>query len=249
MIRHDYLRILTSTGNRTPDRRAAGTDTLVTVRATRMLRTVAAGLQEQIQHAMGQEPSARQPSIFFWGLRAWLLCGIGVVSTSVWMSALGEPIESRVLACAGIGEAGERLACYDALVAKLEASQRSGAAGPRAADSGAPVSETSVQPSSTPTTALEASSAMFGLKGRAASSPGVTERDSLGSITARIMQLRQLGTGGVQLKLDNGQTWEQLGSRDLKLKTGEAVRIARAAFGSFWLSTPDHLGARVRRLR
>jgi hypothetical protein len=167
----------------------------------------------------------------------------------VWMCALGEPIESRVVACAGIRDTGERLACYDILAASLSASATSAAgADSGAAGVGAPASATSAPQSATHATALAASSAMFGLKGHA-SSRGVMTRDSLNSIKARVTQLWERSTGGVQVELDNGQTWEQLGSRDLQLKAGDPVRITRAALGSFWLTTPSRVGTRVRRLR
>jgi hypothetical protein len=55
--------------------------------------------------------------------------------------------------------------------------------------------------------------------------------------------------GAVVLELDNGQTWRQAGTEDLLVRTGDTVKISRAALGSFWLVTPANRGARVKRVR
>jgi hypothetical protein len=51
------------------------------------------------------------------------------------------------------------------------------------------------------------------------------------------------------LELDNGQSWQQLGTANLSLDVGDTVKISRAVLGSFWLSTPQNRGSKVTRLR
>lgn len=133
-------------------------------------------------------------------------------------------LESRVLGCAGIQSRTERLACYDGLAAELSGA-KSGPQSPQA----------------------DAAEATFGLK--AGSGVPAAKRDTLHFITSRVRQIQARGDGGVLLVLDNGQTWEELGSSDLELNAGDRVRISRASLGSFWLTTSAHLGARVRRVR
>jgi hypothetical protein len=59
------------------------------------------------------------------------------------------------------------------------------------------------------------------------------------------------GAGGrVVFELDNDQVWRQvIADGELLLNKGDAVSIARAALGSYWLSTPTGRGCRVTRVR
>lgn len=224
-----------------------------------------------------------------------MLCAVAIIGASVVRAA--EPsTESRVTACAGIAEAGERLACYDRLAndvfarrqpaqgtapaqpvaSAVSAAQTIPAQTPTADTSSAPPREAplasaqtgSVQspaaqtgatpasaapPATAQTTALSATAqpgaaqAMFGLSGRSLNTPAADA--PVRFITARVTRLRSLPAGGFAMDLDNGQIWEQSELTDLHLQEGDAVKISRAALGSFYLTTSSHRGSRVKRVR
>jgi hypothetical protein len=160
-----------------------------------------------------------------WRQRAlWLLLISATVSGR--LDAASDPT-SAVLGCAGLRDDSERLACYDRLAARLSAS--TGLA---------------------PAPAAAAAGEVFGLRSNSPAKPPAenpAERKALSSITARVVSLRELPEGRSLIGLDNGQTWEQTSGGDLALKVGDAVKISRAALGSFLLVTHGR-GERVRRV-
>lgn len=207
----------------------------------------------------------------------WVLCAVAILGASG-VAAQGPSTESRVTACAGIPEGGERLACYDTLASDIFGRAKPLPSPPAAAQPVAPAVSTApsgaaqtptaqtpvtqaapaqpvaassnavpdrVQPAPAQTPSAQTGQAMFGLNGRSAP----TADAALRSITARVIRLRALGPGGFTMELDNGQTWEQVESTELHLQEGDTVKIARAALGSFWLTTSSHRGSRVKRVR
>ena len=155
----------------------------------------------------------------------WLLLISATVSGR--LDAAGDPT-STVLGCAGLRDDSERLACYDRLAAQLSAST-----------------------SLTPAPAAAPAGEMFGLRSNSPAKPPAenpAERKALSSITARVVSLRELPQGGLLIGLDNGQSWVETSDGDLALKVGDAVKISRAAMGSFLLVTHGR-GGRVRRVR
>jgi hypothetical protein len=131
-----------------------------------------------------------------------------------------------VRACARLSNSSERLVCYDRKVAPLVG------AGQGAADAAPPSEE------------------MFGI------SPAVTEpepeapprSEELSEITAKVKAVDTVGRS-VEIELDNGHVWRTDEDRPLLLKPGDTVTIARAALGTFRLTTPTQRSARVRRVR
>lgn len=153
-----------------------------------------------------------------------LLVALSVGSQDVYAA---DDVSSSLLACAALGNSSERLGCYDRVADRLR-------------------SDRSHQPAPVADPAKD----MFGMK--APTEPPAAkaaERSALNSVSARVTSLREGPQGGVTLELDNGQAWQQLGSSDLRLDVGDTVKISRAALGSFWLTTPAKLGARVTRIR
>jgi hypothetical protein len=133
---------------------------------------------------------------------------------------------STVLACAALPKDFERLACYDRLATQL-----------RAKAAGEPA-----------TTRPAGAGEVFGMTPAAEADKKGTGAAELKSITAHVSSWREAAAGGILLQLDNGQTWQQVDSSKLTVSAGDTVTISRAALGSFWISTPSHYGARVRRV-
>ena len=67
-------------------------------------------------------------------------------------------------------------------------------------------------------------------------------------IKARVVKVNTSQFGGVEVLLDNGQTWA-LNEPNEQLGTGDSVTIKRAALGSFLMTTPAKKSFRVRRLQ
>ena len=129
--------------------------------------------------------------------------------------------------CRAITDDDARLACYDALPGPAEPATTALAAAAPAAGS-AP-------------SAVE----MFGRESE-------TLRRAAGAqleeITATVVDVQSVYGGKVVVQLDNGQVWTQVDTTPIDLRSGEAVRIRRAALGSFLLSEVGrNRSVRVRR--
>lgn len=129
-------------------------------------------------------------------------------------------VDPAIKACATLRNDSERLTCYDRTVARL-----SGDANAKAL------------------TAQD----LFGLDSQ--STAAASGREEIPAIEAQVKELRHSADGKVVIELDNGQVWKQDDSRDLLLKTGDAVTIMRGALNSFKISAPSKRFARVRRLQ
>jgi hypothetical protein len=124
-----------------------------------------------------------------------------------------------------------RLACYDALA---DASATPGPPAP---------------PPATPT-----ATDLFGRDGSTAAAElataaGVVELEELVATAAGVTRTAD---GRLRLDLDNGQAWLQADTRRATVNPGVEVRIRRAAFGSYLLSTTNsdrRSALRVRRIR
>ena len=55
------------------------------------------------------------------------------------------------------------------------------------------------------------------------------------SLSATVAKLQKSGNGKIVVTLDNGQTWRQSDSTDLRLRTGDEIRIRRALLGSYMM--------------
>jgi hypothetical protein len=131
--------------------------------------------------------------------------------------------------CATIGNASERLACYDQAFPPPSASQSSkGLTEDKTADA----------------------RHEFGLN-KAQLREQDPERDAaLDRIEAKIVGLTRRRTGERVLTLDNHQIWllTEVTSKG-QLRVGDAVQIRTAALGSFMLITPARIPLRARRLQ
>jgi hypothetical protein len=143
-----------------------------------------------------------------------------------------DALTTAVKACAAIRKSSERLACYD--------------------NSVYPVA-TGATATAPPTPSAEE---VFGAESSTVAAPAKEEatapppaREELSKITAHVTAMSTLPRGELQIELDNGQVWRQVEPHELLLHTGDSVTIARAALGTFRLTTSTGRVSKVQRLR
>jgi hypothetical protein len=169
-------------------------------------------------------------------------------------AAMAATSDSDMLRCAAIAARDARLDCYDALTHQLS----SKAAAPVAAlpamppaPAPAPASARAAASADTPAASQAPAAAVV------ASDPknfGLTAAQQhtldLGPqmITSNISILSSNQKGETVVVLENGQTWS-LTDNDGWLATGQAVRIKKAAMGSYLMLIPSNHSYHVRRLK
>ncbi len=150
---------------------------------------------------------------------------------------------AEVYACAGVQDAQERLACYDAAVAALQAADAGG--------DFAAVDRAQVE-------TLEREAFGFSLptlprlfrRDEAASAEEAVERPAASpdSLQATVARVQRRGSGRTAFILDNGQVWTQIESeRADNVREGDAITIRRNAMGGYILSPERGAAHRVRR--
>ncbi len=149
--------------------------------------------------------------------------------------ALAQSTEADVLRCAAQPDGVARLACFDALAARLRAAP---AAAPTAA---APTPPVAVAPP--PVVTQEQQVAAFG-------APQISAADELASLDSRIDGLLEGWQGGSVFILANGQRWMVAdGSSAVLYLKSPKVSIKRAALGGFRIEFEgSNQTARVKRL-
>jgi hypothetical protein len=159
-------------------------------------------------------------------------------------------LPERLRECAGIAEAGARLACYDALAIETPgpaappaaAFERDGAT-PASAAPAVAASAAAAGPKVTPEQAFGREQALF--------TQSVSGEQAVREISATITTVRATKDGRFSFELDNGQLWVQTEAptQQFALRPGDAVTIRRGALNSFVLQAPSKRSTRVRRLR
>lgn len=130
-----------------------------------------------------------------------------------------------LLGCRELADAAARLACFDresAVLAKTEGRAQ-------------------LAPEQT-----------FGLSQAAiaAKQPAAAQPRVLAEFEARVVKIGYRSDGRAEFALDNGQVWRQLSAGDdLLVEPGSAVKLSRAALGSYRLSTAAGRGCKVTRIR
>jgi hypothetical protein len=160
------------------------------------------------------------------------LVALGGVASA--QQAAGTVPASALQACAGIGAAPERLACYDRIAGR--------ASGPPVET--LPSAAAQPVPGATVAAPPVPPQASFGLY--PAEHPPPPSPAS--SLTARVVGLGVSASGHPTVALEGGQLWE-LDDGDALLAPGDLVTITRAALGSFVMTTPTQRTHRARRLR
>ncbi len=157
--------------------------------------------------------------------------------------ASADALHDELRVCRDLADDDARLICYDAA---LDRSRQSGYSRPAAAAE-KPASEAPAEPASAPGT-VAASGAAVNLSqedlfGKTGDEVGRTVEEATGSkpidsLSATVTKLQQYSYDKVLITLDNGQLWRQVDASNLRLRSGDAVVIERAALGSFMLKKP-----------
>lgn len=171
---------------------------------------------------------------------AFLLASLPAMGMAQERAAAPERPEvlNRLTACRAIGDAGERLACFDREVAALEAAE--------AAREIAVVDRQQIR---------RTRRSLFGLRlpdlgifgdddDRGEDGAGVQE------ITSTLRSAYTGNDGRMQYALEDNSVWVQTEGRVGRMpRGGEAVRVRRGLLGSFILTIGERAGVRVVRVR
>jgi hypothetical protein len=167
------------------------------------------------------------------------------------MPAFGsEDVAESLRACRSQADDAKRLACYDRVAGRAEASAPAAAVKPAAA------AVPAAAPAAAPTVAAPASPTAedkFG-KERALEAQetkrAAEESRSVGEISALVTRIDTRMDGLMTFTLDNGQVWRQNAPDSrFRLQTGDQVRIQSGSLNSFILSGPSKRSTRVTRVQ
>jgi hypothetical protein len=156
--------------------------------------------------------------------------------TSVPMSSLKK--------CAAIDSIAERVSCYDQLAERPAALQRQAppaAAAPAAAAVVPQVAVAAPAAQQPPPAATKESFGLYSAEHPAAPPAKIT------AITAKVVSIGSGASGHPIVTLEGDQVWE-MADGDPVLKSGDTVKIDRAALGSFIMTTPSGRIHRLHRL-
>lgn len=140
-----------------------------------------------------------------------------------------EGLPAQVYACAGMEEASQRHACFDALVPELKRAQGATAV-------------TGAAPKSALTAPVLSASEVQAAKAEKEASPD--------RATFTVTAITRASDGKYRLTMDNGQIWRQVDTTRLR-NLGEGpwtAEIRKAALGSFLLTVGDSAAVRVERV-
>ncbi|MEY4375775.1 MAG: hypothetical protein RJB26_325 [Pseudomonadota bacterium] len=146
-----------------------------------------------------------------------------MVAAPAFAAGAGE-LTAGLRACAAKTEAGDRLACFDALAASLPAPK----------------------PELTPEQRFGTSQQVV----REVVEERKRETEQLDSMASTISNIAQRGDGSRVFTLANGQVWSERGDNSKsRFKVGDKVEIESASFGSFLMTGSSKRSIRVNRVR
>ena len=170
---------------------------------------------------------------------ALILVGAGVAPVQ---AATPDPLPVQLKHCAALTDAGDRLACYDALAgssALNRAAPPTPAGNSSAANSGNASSSTATAGIAAADTSPAQADMEFGVHNGALEAKLVNphrEKHMLAVVSAISNRPR----GELVVTLDNGQVWAQLEATRYPLKPGDHVEIDVGAMGSYVLWSPSN---------
>jgi hypothetical protein len=146
-------------------------------------------------------------------------------------------LPAQVYACANVEDAGQRHACFDALVPEL---RKAGGMPPAAK---APQAASGSAPADSPLTAPV-------LSASEASGANTGKEKEIDSISLPVKAIDAARDGRYRFTMDNGQVWRQVDTVKLRnLGAGPwTAEIRKAAFGSYLLTVNKQAAVRVERV-
>ncbi len=161
--------------------------------------------------------------------------------------AVSPPVPDNLQACSKVPDAGERVRCYDAEIAKMNAAAASTAAGVSRAPATSTAAGAAPPPvaAAAPRAASPSTTAKFGEETLPATARPQARPEEEAALLSSITALRKVGQQKYAISLANGQVWSQEEPSQLSLffRVGDSVRIEKAALGSYHMST-DRTGAK-----
>ncbi len=166
---------------------------------------------------------------------------LATLTSSVAAATASADAATAARACVSVEKDTDRLACYDRALGRARASS----AGDQPVSA---VVSSAVDPPVNAVAKPVEPVADFGLTQQAKHErAGVTPIES---VAARVTQVSRNAANRQVVTLDNGQVWTQTEAYvRVRVKTGDAVEIKKAALGSFVLSAPPDGSMRVKRLQ
>lgn len=142
---------------------------------------------------------------------------------------------SRVVECRAIAAAEERLACYDREVAAMDAAQASGEL----------IAMDRQQVRRTRRSLFGLTLPNLGIFG-----DDNEDEEQASRIESTVRSASQNNNGKWIIELEDGARWLQIDSRNLNIppRRGHAIRIRRAALGSYLANVNNQVAIRVRRV-
>lgn len=178
-----------------------------------------------------------------------LIVGVMAIVAAGTVAHAAPNLEFSIGLCAAKPDSAARLACFDAIAAKLQSGEAIAAA-PAAvtpaatpvvpAAPAAPVSAPAPAPAVTPAAPPEA---RFGAETLAKESQKAAgQPEQIDEIHAVISQLAFAANGRAIVTLENGQVWRQIDgdTSPFRGKQGEKATIERSLFGSYSLTVEGH---------
>ena len=160
-------------------------------------------------------------------------------------TAQADALTDELAVCRDLPSTDARLICYDNAVDRNKQQARTSPP-TSSTPQPAPAAEAPAAPAPAPAAAATTSIApapelsqeeLFGKSGdevqQAAEEVSGTAR--IESLSATVAKLQKSGNGKIVVTLDNGQTWRQSDTTDLRLRAGDEIRIRRALLGSYMM--------------
>ena len=173
---------------------------------------------------------------------AYLLVGLMATASTAMARESDKPLPraevfQKVIDCRTISDGGQRLACYDAQVARLDE------AATRAEVVIVDQAEVKKARRGLFGFALPDLGSIFGGKG------GGEGEDEVNEIVTTIDFARDTGYGSWLITLEDGAKWQQIGGTlTFPPKHGQPIRIRRAALGSYFVNVNKQPAIRAKRV-
>ncbi|MBT1449801.1 hypothetical protein KJ365_02830 [Glaciecola sp. XM2] len=173
-----------------------------------------------------------------------IACLIGGLTLLIAAPIFASPSEQAIQTCKSIGEASQRLACYDALFQDVAEVLESTPRTPAQETVSAELTQTP-EAIEIPEISEQAQIEEFGGGHLKKNSPD----DELEQISSSIVSITQNNAGRDIVTLANGQRWRAIENHRLRLREASVVYIKRGAFNSFILQLEgSNRSVRVRRI-